>query len=436
MWDFPDDEDIQRITRTMWETGKVVSAVCHGPCALANVTLSDGSKLVYGKKIAAFTNDEEDAVQRRNIVPWTCEDKFVRLGAKYSKGGVFQPHVAIAGNLITGQNPPSAKPTAEAVITALSKKVVYALCLCRGGSKGIPMKNIRYVAGKPLLCWCMDAAVDSGVFNRVFVSTDSPEIARTALAAGYEFHDRDPATATDGASSESGIEDFLKHHPECDVCCLLQATSPMTSSGDLKSAWDEFSTKSADSLVTVTQAHRFLWKINEAGMGVPQNYRPEKRPLRQQWDGELMENGAFYYFTKSSFEATGSRLSGNVVAYIMPPDTFTEIDEPEDLLMCQQLMKKGQVQEPKVPECTVIAEIGINHNGNMELCKKLIMAAKVRFPKSDTLAIGAETRMCFLSCAGVCRCRAANMRRSRSATQTSASRRPKSPRCETRPGAP
>ena len=94
MWDFPDDEDIQRITRTMWETGKVVSAVCHGPCALANVTLSDGSKLVYGKKIAAFTNDEEDAVQRRNIVPWTCEDKFVRLGAKYGKGGVFQPHVA------------------------------------------------------------------------------------------------------------------------------------------------------------------------------------------------------------------------------------------------------------------------------------------------------------------------------------------------------
>ena len=67
-WDFPDDADVQRIAKDMWEAGKVVSAVCHGPCALANVTLSDGSFLVAGKEVTAFTNEEEDAVGRRTKV--------------------------------------------------------------------------------------------------------------------------------------------------------------------------------------------------------------------------------------------------------------------------------------------------------------------------------------------------------------------------------
>jgi putative intracellular protease/amidase len=68
MWDFPDDPDVQRIVKDMYEANKVVSAVCHGPCALVNVKLSDGSYLVAGKTVAAFTNAEEDAVQRRNKV--------------------------------------------------------------------------------------------------------------------------------------------------------------------------------------------------------------------------------------------------------------------------------------------------------------------------------------------------------------------------------
>merc|ERR1719389_477346 len=127
-------------------------------------------------------------------------------------------------------------------------KGVYALCLARSGSKGVIKKNIRIVAGKPLLGWCCDAAVDSGVFEKVFVSTDSEEIKRTAQLRGYQTHDRDPATATDGASSESGISDFLKAHPECTVLCLLQATSrrpprrtcrprTRTSSPRVRTAW-------------------------------------------------------------------------------------------------------------------------------------------------------------------------------------------------------
>ena len=70
MWDFPDDADVQRIAKTLYEGGKVVSAVCHGPCALVNVTLSDGSSLCAGKSVAAFTNQEEDQVSRRDKVRW------------------------------------------------------------------------------------------------------------------------------------------------------------------------------------------------------------------------------------------------------------------------------------------------------------------------------------------------------------------------------
>ena len=120
MWDFPDNTDVHRIARDMFEAGKVVSAVCHGPSALVNVTLSDGTKLVAGKEVAGFTNDEEDAVKCRDVVPWTCEDKLTEAGAKYSKGGVFQAYVVVAGKLITGQNPPSAAPTAAAVVAALA----------------------------------------------------------------------------------------------------------------------------------------------------------------------------------------------------------------------------------------------------------------------------------------------------------------------------
>jgi putative intracellular protease/amidase len=83
MWDFPDDSDVQRVAKEMFEAGKVVSAVCHGPCALVNVKLSDGSYLVAGKSVAAFSNAEEDAVQRRGKV---CEHS-----ARHFLGVTSQP---------------------------------------------------------------------------------------------------------------------------------------------------------------------------------------------------------------------------------------------------------------------------------------------------------------------------------------------------------
>jgi putative intracellular protease/amidase len=121
MWDFPDNEDVQRLAAEIYENGGVTSAVCHGPVALVNVKLSSGEYLVKDKQVAAFTNDEEDVVKRREIVPYTCHDKLAEAGATMQASSApWQPCVAVAGNLITGQNPASAKPTAEAVVKALA----------------------------------------------------------------------------------------------------------------------------------------------------------------------------------------------------------------------------------------------------------------------------------------------------------------------------
>jgi len=98
MWDFPDNPDVQRLAAEMYDKGGVVAAVCHGPVALMNVRLANGSLLVKGKDVTAFTNGEEDAVGCREIVPYTCEDKFTEMGAKFSDGGVFQANVKISEN--------------------------------------------------------------------------------------------------------------------------------------------------------------------------------------------------------------------------------------------------------------------------------------------------------------------------------------------------
>lgn len=120
MWDFPECKESIELIKNTYEAGKIVAAVCHGPVAFVNVRLSDGSPLLKGKACTAFTNGEEDAVQCRSIVPFTCEDKMGEMGGKFVDGGVFKANVQIEGNLFTGQNPPSAGPLAEAIVEALN----------------------------------------------------------------------------------------------------------------------------------------------------------------------------------------------------------------------------------------------------------------------------------------------------------------------------
>src|SRR5262245_14668992 len=116
--DMPDNATVQKIIRTMWESGKIVSAVCHGPVSLINVKLSNGSWLVDGKNVTGFSAAEE-ANYAKEDVPWELEDRLVDHGAIYSRVTPWQPHSITDGRLVTGQNPASAQGVAERVIAVL-----------------------------------------------------------------------------------------------------------------------------------------------------------------------------------------------------------------------------------------------------------------------------------------------------------------------------
>ncbi|MES1954933.1 type 1 glutamine amidotransferase domain-containing protein [Salinisphaera hydrothermalis] len=115
MWDFPDSDAIQRATRAIYEDGGAVGAVCHGPAALVNVKLSDGSYLVSDKKLSAFTDSEEHAVGLENVVPFLLASRLSERGAHHEAADDWNEKVTVDGRLVTGQNPQSATKVGEAL---------------------------------------------------------------------------------------------------------------------------------------------------------------------------------------------------------------------------------------------------------------------------------------------------------------------------------
>ncbi|CBJ43983.1 type 1 glutamine amidotransferase domain-containing protein [Ralstonia solanacearum] len=120
MWDFADSAAVQHVIRTIYEAGGIVSAVCHGPAALVNATLSDGSHLVAGKKVAAFTDEEEAEVKYTNVVPYLLATTLKQRGALHQPAPNWTANVVVDGRLITGQNPASAHGVGEALVKQLT----------------------------------------------------------------------------------------------------------------------------------------------------------------------------------------------------------------------------------------------------------------------------------------------------------------------------
>ena len=124
MWDFADDENLQNISRRIYETGGVVSAVCHGPAGLVNIRLSNGKFLVDGKTVSTFTNEEEAAVKLDKTVPFSLESKLIERGAEVVKADLFQKKTVVDQRLVTGQNPASAKDVAAKTIRLLDGRAI------------------------------------------------------------------------------------------------------------------------------------------------------------------------------------------------------------------------------------------------------------------------------------------------------------------------
>ncbi|WP_242929343.1 type 1 glutamine amidotransferase domain-containing protein [Pontibacter vulgaris] len=122
LWDLSKDKDSIKLIEDFARLEKPVAAVCHGPAVLMEAKTQSGEPLVKGKKVAGFTNSEEEAVQLTNIVPFLVEDRLKELGGNYSKAGDWKPYVVTDGLLITGQNPASSEPAAEELLKMLRKR--------------------------------------------------------------------------------------------------------------------------------------------------------------------------------------------------------------------------------------------------------------------------------------------------------------------------
>ncbi len=119
MWDLANDKQSQKLASQIYEQGGLVAAVCHGPAAIANLKLSNGKYLVEGKKLTAFTNEEENSVGLAKVVPFLLESKLVEHGGRFEKAPLWQEKVVVDGRLITGQNPASAKALGNELVKAL-----------------------------------------------------------------------------------------------------------------------------------------------------------------------------------------------------------------------------------------------------------------------------------------------------------------------------
>lgn len=119
LWDLAEDASSIALIEAMLKAGKPVAAVCHAPAVLRHPKSADGSSVVQGKSVTGFTNTEEEAVGLTKVVPFLVEDMLKKNGGGYSKGADWQPYVVTDGLLITGQNPASSEPAAQALLKML-----------------------------------------------------------------------------------------------------------------------------------------------------------------------------------------------------------------------------------------------------------------------------------------------------------------------------
>ncbi|MBQ3008519.1 MAG: acylneuraminate cytidylyltransferase [Oscillospiraceae bacterium] len=214
----------------------------------------------------------------------------------------------------------------------------------RGGSKSIPLKNIKIINGKPLVYWTVRAAQLCKDIDVVYVATDSDIIKETVESftdcPKVKVIGRSPETASDTASTESAMLEFCNNY-EFDNIVLIQATSPLLSHEDLDKGFDVFNMEDTDSVLSVVRQKRFNWAMDENGFVTPTNYDVFRRPRRQEFDGYLVENGAFYISSREGVLKHSNRIWGNIRCVEMNEDTFFEIDEPSDWVIIEALMKKN-----------------------------------------------------------------------------------------------
>lgn len=219
---------------------------------------------------------------------------------------------------------------------------ILAIIPARGGSKGIPGKNLRPLAGRPLLAHTITQAVGASLVNRVVVSTDDHAIAVVARQYGADLIIRPDAISGDTASSESALLDAIDQLERVegylpDLIVFLQCTSPLRRPDDIDLAITAMLDQGADSLLSVVPSHRFLWQKND-GRAAPINYNYRQRQRRQDRAPEYWENGSIYVLRPWVLRDHQNRLGGTIALYEMPEWSAVDIDTPDDFALCEWLI--------------------------------------------------------------------------------------------------
>ena len=218
-----------------------------------------------------------------------------------------------------------------------------ALIPARGGSKGIPGKNLQTVGDVPLICRSIRAAQASNGVGRVVVSTDDDAIAEAAAAEGAIVIRRPAAIAGDTASSESALlhalDELEEQGPLETELVFLQCTSPFTTGAQIDAVLTALQKEGCSSSFSVSPWHGFLWRAD--GRGV--NHNPElPRQRRQELEPAFLETGAIYAIGVKAFRGCGSRFCPPTRPVVIE-EVGPEIDTPEDLALCRNIAaQKGE----------------------------------------------------------------------------------------------
>ena len=217
---------------------------------------------------------------------------------------------------------------------------IVAVIPARGGSKGVPRKNLRPVGGVPLIVRAIASARASRLVDRVVVSTDDHEIASLAREAGAEVVDRPDEISGDTASSESALEHALltleQRGTATRILVFLQATSPFIDPRDLDGAIERVLAGESDTVFSAVESWGFIWRAGESGAtGV--NHDPATRPRRQERELEFLETGAFYVMDAVGFRRARHRFFGRIGIAVVPESHALEIDTVEQLALADAL---------------------------------------------------------------------------------------------------
>jgi CMP-N-acetylneuraminic acid synthetase len=225
---------------------------------------------------------------------------------------------------------------------------ILAVIPARGGSKGIKNKNLKEIGGKPLVAWMIEAAKAAPSVTNIVVSSDDEDILFAAARYGAGKELRPAHLATDTASSESVLLDYLETYRSiCDTVLLLQPTSPMTLSEDIEGVLVALDAPAGmhiplkfDSAFSVTPFDKFLWHDMGVAKGVVgiNHEKTQPREMRQQRHGQFMENGAIYAMRTKAFLKAKNRFCGYSNTYVMPKDRSLEIDDLADWQMAEALL--------------------------------------------------------------------------------------------------